>query len=505
VLEWLLLGLSSPLLIALFARYYRRAYPVHPAPTELQSKQDAVRQAIECVRQLTGLDVTGWQAHAALHSDDETLERLHQLGQAGRQRGFLARCGLTGAWRVRFIDPSHGTVLVGLSSAGEVLLFDMAGPIRKALIEQHAAVAEFEESTVLSHLSGAAGSFWAGVRHTGDGRVALDEYGEQQIWHFRVANELVRIDLTVETTGQAVLRVDSTTEVVMPQEQADRAEQREALAGAGGTLGSVLAIAGGVLILVLLPTGQLPMAALVLGGVALLAAVCNEAIGAERAIVNAYAGSVSWRVFRLINASMSVVSVVVTTAVVLIAALAGEVVANRIGIPIFHDPLRQLSWGLWLGLAWLGLAAAAFTLLRNAGIAHISETPDRRTLRLGGLGARQIVGIVAQSAVAEEVVFRLLGVSVLLWAIDSPVIAAIVTAALWASMHAGSAVAPRWVRQVELLVVGTVLGLVAIEFGVLTAIVAHALFNAVTLLVPVLAKPVSSENHQLNTERTAHA
>ncbi|WHT22617.1 CPBP family glutamic-type intramembrane protease [Crossiella sp. CA-258035] len=500
MVEAIALGLSAPLLVWLFLRYRRIAYPA-VAPTGLPGRPEALRQARNAVQRLCGVDVEGWRAFATLWFDGETVDKLHQLGAVDRQHGFLQDWGLRGSWRIRFLGNdagARGSILVGISADGAVLLFDIDGPVRQTVIETAAREAALSSPELRARLDGAGGRRWRTTTPSGHGDFERADGDVESLHRFRATGPDVRIDLSAETVGGAVLRVDSVIEVVgQDVREVERAEQREALASVGGLLGAVLALVTGVAILAFAGGRADPYLVLALAGPVLLAVLVNERAALENSAVNAYDGRLSWSAFRTVNVLMSAVTGIVSTAVVVVAALAGLVVADRIGLPLLEEPVRQLVWGGWIGLVWLGLGATGYALLRNAGIATISAAPDRGSLRHAGVGVGGVLGVTVQSAISEEVVFRLLGVAVLVWLTGSPWVAAVATAVLWAAMHSGSAFTPRWVRMGELVLVGAVLGVVVVELGLLAALVAHAVFNAVSLVTPLLVRdrPAPAARH----------
>ncbi|MFE0023766.1 hypothetical protein [Amycolatopsis sp. NPDC059021] len=485
--ELLILGLSLPVVILLFVRYRRSAYP-SLTPSRAQTRQEAIEQAVVAVRRLCGADVSGWRSFGTLWFDDEIVDKLHQLDAADRDDAFLRRWGLRGAWRVRFVRDGTGSVLVGLSARGEVLLFDIDGPVRHLVVARERTAPELATAELLPRLDGGTGGLWATTKVSGQGELELSEGGVERTHRLRTGTGDLRIDLNVETVGTAVLQVDSEVEVVTPDaEDVDRAEQRDALAGVGGMLGAVVAMVLGVAILAFGGGRIDPFLLVVLTVPVLLAVLGTEYAAMQGSVVNGYDGRLSWSAFRVLNVAMSLISAIVSTSVVVLAVLAGTVVAQRIGLPLLDDPLRQAGWGAWLGAAWLGLAAAGYALLARYGIARVTTAPDRRSLRRAGVGIGHVVGITVQSAISEETVFRLLGVPVCLWLTGEPLLAAAVPAALWAAMHSGSVVRPRWIRMGELFAVGTVLGVVVVEVGLIAALLAHVVYNAASMIVPLLA------------------
>ncbi|HWH00117.1 MAG TPA: CPBP family glutamic-type intramembrane protease [Pilimelia sp.] len=479
--------------VAVFLRVRPHAFPTHDAPAA-GTAAEATRAAAAAVRRLCGLDVSRWRSFAVLSFDDATVDRLHQLGTAGPPHAFLVDCGLSGSWRVRFVTPG-GSALVALSAHGEVVLFDLVGTAYEEVAAAAAGAPPAGErdgalsrDEVLSRLGAdRSGGLWTRARPVGAGYRERTDEAVEHSRRLRVDHAAVRIDFEVQTVGDAVVRVDSAVELVADGARGlDQADQREALASAGGVLGSVLAFIGGILILEYADGAGRPLLAAVLGAAVLVAAAYGDVGGFRYAAVHAYDGTLSLRAFRVTNALVAAVSALAMTAVVVVAALAGSVVAGRIGLNVTGDLGRQVAFGLVVGAGWLALGALAYALLRRAGRARVAPSPDRRSLRTTGMDVPHVLSVTAQSAIGEEAVFRLLVVPVLLWLTGVPVLAALVAAALWAAVHRGGAVRPRSVRFVELTVVGVLLGVTAIQVGFVAALVAHATYNLVVLAAPLL-------------------
>ncbi|MEU8389264.1 CPBP family glutamic-type intramembrane protease [Micromonospora sp. NPDC048842] len=514
--ESVVLAVVGLLFGALFIVLRTRAYPTEPMPPVMDAAA-ATDQAAATVRRLCGLDVTGWRSFAVLHFDG-IVDRLHHLGLVARQREFLNGWGLQGSWRVRFIG-ADGSVLVGLSPRGDVVLFELAGDLRGRVLDRvvparpgdgtdrggdgRVAPGTGDDKGLRQRL-GVPDGVWAGAEPVGAGYWTREDESTERTRRFRATSPDVRIEFEVESLGATVLRVDSLVELTNEQIPAlERAEQREVLAGAGALLGSVLALVGGVALLAFAGgTAQASLAA-VLAVPVLLAVLFGEGGRFRYTAVHGYEGTQSWASFRAINALTSAVTAVTMSAVVVVAALAGSLVAQRVGMPTTSDLGRQVIWGACLAAIWLGLAAAGYALLRRTGLARVSPNPDRRSLRTVGMDLPHVLSLTAQSSIGEEAVFRLLAVPVVLWLTGQPLLAALVAAVLWAGTHSGSMVRPRWIRFAELTLIGVTLGLVAIEIGIVAALVAHALYNLVVLSAPLLG--VDSGRRRVGEETPTEA
>lgn len=83
----------------------------------------------------------------------------------------------------------------------------------------------------------------------------------------------------------------------------------------------------------------------------------------------------------------------------------------------------------------------------------------------------------AWAAVNEETFYRLFSISLLRRRLP-PWLAALIPGVIWASLHAWYSMQPFYIRVLELSVVGFVLGLAFLRYGVLATIVAHYFYNA---------------------------
>jgi hypothetical protein len=85
----------------------------------------------------------------------------------------------------------------------------------------------------------------------------------------------------------------------------------------------------------------------------------------------------------------------------------------------------------------------------------------------------------AWASINEEIFFRLFSGSLVKRHLRIEWLAALIPGVIWASLHAGYSQQPFFIRVVELSVVGFILGLVFLRYGVLATITSHYLYNAV--------------------------
>jgi hypothetical protein len=167
--------------------------------------------------------------------------------------------------------------------------------------------------------------------------------------------------------------------------------------------------------------------------------------------------------------------------VVLIAAGGGTALAVDAGLEPLADPARQLVVGLCAAAVWLAFSASFYALLARAGLCRLLRNPNGDFVRHSGLPWTRSSLAAGVSAISEETVFRLLGVPIVLALTGSELVAALVTAVVWASVHSGQVSDPSTYRLVELSVAGAALALVFLHVGLIAVLTAHAVFNTVVL------------------------
>ena len=95
-----------------------------------------------------------------------------------------------------------------------------------------------------------------------------------------------------------------------------------------------------------------------------------------------------------------------------------------------------------------------------------------------------LVGLVA--ATMEEFFFRLLAISLLIKWLGRRWIAVLLPAIVWGFLHSNYPVEPIYTRGIELSLVGILLGVVFLRFGIWTTVVSHYVYNAFLGAYPML-------------------
>lgn len=95
-----------------------------------------------------------------------------------------------------------------------------------------------------------------------------------------------------------------------------------------------------------------------------------------------------------------------------------------------------------------------------------------------------LTGLVA--ATMEEFLFRLVAISLLLRWLKRSWLALLVSAAVWAFLHADYPQEPIYIRGLELTIVGILLGIVFLRFGVWATIISHYVYNCFLGVYPMV-------------------
>lgn len=152
---------------------------------------------------------------------------------------------------------------------------------------------------------------------------------------------------------------------------------------------------------------------------------------------------------------------------------AGFARATLIGYGLAFAHLGYVTAFYILGNDYLGVwAPAAMTQYSNAYSTYLPWIYPLLT------------GLVA--ATTEEFLFRLLAISLLIRWLKKPWLAVLIPAVVWAFLHANYPQEPIYIRGLELTVVGVVLGIVFLRYGVWATIISHYVYNCFNGIYPML-------------------
>lgn len=142
--------------------------------------------------------------------------------------------------------------------------------------------------------------------------------------------------------------------------------------------------------------------------------------------------------------------------------------------------------GFGLGLAHLGYVTAFYVVSQKYfGVWSPAEVPYSGILNTAIPWIYPLT-IGLSAALNEELAFRLFATSFLKKYIKLTWLAVLIPAVTWAFLHSNYPQQPPYIRGIEISVVGIVLGIVFLRYGIVATIISHYTFNAViagTLLV----------------------
>jgi len=90
------------------------------------------------------------------------------------------------------------------------------------------------------------------------------------------------------------------------------------------------------------------------------------------------------------------------------------------------------------------------------------------------------------AAISEETIYRLFGISLFRKLTGNTFLALVIPAAIWAFGHSNYPVFPVYIRGIELTIAGTLFGIFFLRYGLVACIVAHYVIDAVALGLPLV-------------------
>lgn len=148
-------------------------------------------------------------------------------------------------------------------------------------------------------------------------------------------------------------------------------------------------------------------------------------------------------------------------------------------------PRRQVGLGLVTAAVWLAVCSVVYAWTNENGLTSVSlsQPDDFAAASAFPLAAPLLSSLVA--AFQEEVLFRWFALRYIASRTRSLALAITVTAVLWALIHAGYRVIPPASRVIELVLLGIILSVLSLRYGVITAIVAHFAIDYITEALPL--------------------
>ncbi|PCK23450.1 CPBP family intramembrane metalloprotease domain-containing protein [Bacillus pumilus] len=455
-------------------------YRVATIESNLLDKSEARKVSIDFMKEFVGLDVEEWDVYSVYWYDHETVNKLHHLGLLNKNRRILHEMGLVESWRVRFVH-QHQSFVIGVNTKREVTFF--YADVRQTSLSKKAG--QLSPEGLKDQLTCSSTGLWAKTKSTGSGSKEED-FREINTYWYLAEKEDVRLKVTVEMQSGVITYIGTDTEILTDKmNKVIRDEQVESTFGISGMLASAAAMVMAILVLVLMDVQTQIILSLILGLIIVLVQSLTIKEDIQLTIVNAYDARMNVQTVRLLGMLSTMLAGLLTGFVVFICSLAGGALANELGLTFLDRISVQFFIGLSGGLISLGITSLVFFLLERMNRLRISPELSNRSMFLSGFTLRQGLNMSLQSSIGEEVIYRLLMISLIFWLSGSTMLSILLSSLLWAIMHQVTGYDPRWIRWAHLFVFGCFLGFLFVNYGFICVLAAHFIHNLVLVCMPL--------------------
>ena len=455
-------------------------YRVSTIESNLLDKIEARKVGIDFIREFVGIDVEAWEVYSVYWYDHETVNKLHHLGLLKKNRHILHEMGLVESWRVRFVHQNQSFV-IGVNAKREVTFF--YADVRQTSLSKKDGQISLEG--LKDKLTCSSKGLWAKTKPTGSGSKEED-FREIKTYWYLAEKEDIRLKVTVEMQSGVITYIGTDTEILTDQmNKVIRDEQVESTFGLSGMLGSAAAMIMAILVLVLMNVQINLTLSFMLGFMIVLVQSLTIKEDIQLTIVNAYDARMSVQTVKLLGILSTLFAGLLTGFVVFICSLAGGALANELEMKFLDEIVGQTFIGLSAGLISLGITSLVFYLLERMNKLRISPELSNRSMFLSGFTLRQGLNMSLQSSIGEEVIYRLLMISLIFWFSGNAILSILISSFLWAIMHQVTGYDPRWIRWAHLFIFGCFLGFLFMHYGFICVLAAHFIHNFVLVCMPL--------------------
>lgn len=455
-------------------------YRVSTIESNLLDRSEARKVSIDFIREFVGIDVEEWDVYSVYWYDHETVNKLHHLGLLKKNRHILHEMGLVESWRVRFVHQNQSFV-IGVNAKREVTFF--YADVRQTSLPKKDAQISLEG--LKEQLTYSSKGLWVKTKPTGSGSKEED-FREIKTYWYLAEKEDIRLKVTVEMQSGVITYIGTDTEILTDQmNKVIRDEQVESTFGISGMLGSAAAMIMAILVLVLMNVQVQITLSLILGLIIVLVQSLTIKEDIQLTIVNAYDARMSVHTVQLLGILSTLFAGLLTGFVVFICSLAGGALVNELGLKFLDQSIVQIYIGLSAGIISLGMTSLVFYFLERMNRLRISPELSNRSMFLSGFTLRQGLNMSLQSSIGEEVIYRLLMISLIFWLSGSMILSILISSLLWAIMHQVTGYDPRWIRWAHLFIFGCFLGFLFVNYGIICVLTAHFIHNLVLVCMPL--------------------
>lgn len=204
-----------------------------------------------------------------------------------------------------------------------------------------------------------------------------------------------------------------------------------------------------------------------------------------------YVTTYSKNIFLFFETASFIAAIIFLFIFIFVCAAAGELMSRIVkhkSMPIidgimrkkisFRKTMPRVVIGYSLGFWWLGYVTLFYTITSSFGIWQPLYV-DYSDMLTSVAPFLYPLAIALIPALGEEFLFRLFAISFFRRHLKVLWLAVLIPALIWAFGHSSYPIYPTYIRAVELSLVGIVLGIAYLRYGIETVIIAHYVYNAV--------------------------
>lgn len=472
----LLIGLFS---ITLYWKYRSKSYE-----STLIEREEAIKLGAEYIDQLIGIDVSTWKKFTSYWYDQKIVSRMHKLNLLDKWRELLFSWGLVEAWRIRYVYENN-SIAININAKGEITFLNST--IRNSNIYKQIEDKISTSTDVISKLNRPKGNLWNKINEVGTGEITEELSSIKHFW-YKITHDNLRMKMTVIVEDDnRITQISNDTEIKTNDIQSIvRKEYRESALNLGSFIVSLCAVI--ISIFVLINTEHLTSlsASLIVSIIIIFAILLTAKEDIESSVINAYDSRLTLKSIYTVSSLSAFMGVTAYGFLIFILSFTGFNLALINNDQLFNNITDQIMIGIGSGFIFLSLSTIVFYVMQKKGYLRISPELSSRSIFLSGYNYRQSISMSIQSSLLEETMYRLLGISLVIWMFNNSVLAILLTSILWAFLHQGNGFSPPIFRWAQLLIIGLALGFIFVEYGFIAALLAHFIYNFLTTSLPLL-------------------
>ncbi len=211
-----------------------------------------------------------------------------------------------------------------------------------------------------------------------------------------------------------------------------------------------------------------------------------------------YSTTDDYTLFWINNIFLIAISALITGAPILVTWAGGQALSKLVwplqDRILARGPNRWVAFSrsAWRGLR-LGVAQLGFIIIFYFVTTEYFGWWNPVTVEYSDLFATPFPFLEAfdaglNAALSEELIFRLVGISLFLWIFRKRLVwlAVLIPGALWAFAHTNYLTYPIYVRGIELTIIAIILGVIFLKFDLLTTIMSHFTYNMMVVGIYLL-------------------